>query len=44
MANGKTWNPNTRMYEAIDFDRQPEVKDDYLTWRDGRAEQIKQTK
>ena len=28
MANGKTWNPNTRMYEAIDFDRQPEVKDE----------------
>lgn len=30
MANGKAWNPNTRMYESIDFDRQPEVKSENL--------------
>jgi hypothetical protein len=30
MANGKTWNQNTRLYESIDFDRQPEVKAENL--------------
>ena len=25
MANGNRWNPNTRMYETIDFDRQLDI-------------------
>jgi hypothetical protein len=25
MANGRTWNPNTRLYESIDYDRKPDM-------------------